>query len=272
MFFCGWFFRLINLRVVGLICVTSIEIYRFVWCCRARLQSLISRHWTKFHGSVAQWCGTGSKSYGSFGDLEFSLWWPGNLSRYREELTCQICGGRWRLIWDFAMLTTTRLVILCLSQNSTFGHGYSMTSKTSLADVAWMWVNCECDLSLTFLKPHTCNTSRAVSWMVAQSSCCHETFESEQLKYFKIWDRKDWVEMHVIEVSRMYRGLCQSHIVLSRYKIWLASNVDSTDSNCSFLSLFCFARKESLFKEKLLRMDEHRQAWCFSPMWKEGWI
>lgn len=35
-----------------------------VWCSViVRLQSLISRHWTKFHGSVAQWC---SKSYGIF--------------------------------------------------------------------------------------------------------------------------------------------------------------------------------------------------------------
>lgn len=96
--------------------------------------------------------------------------------------------------------------------------------------------------------------------MVAQSSCCHETFESEQLKYFKIWDRrKDWVEMHLI--IRCTVGLCQSHIVPTRYnpavmhveiihtggdypygcgKSWPASNVDSTDSSLQLLLVVAF--------------------------------
>lgn len=183
------------------------------WSVIVRLQSLISRHWTKFHGSVAQWC---SKSYGSFGNLEFSLWWPGNLSiycmmilwwymllyvyLYKEELSSSD-------IW-WQVKTDLRL---CHSYNhkaghsqySTFSHGYSMTSKTSLADVAWMYCTWTW-LWMSFspwrfwnLTTHLQHKSR---WrMVAQSSCCHETFESEQLKYFKIWDRrKDWVEMHLI--------------------------------------------------------------------------
>ena len=182
---------------------------------------------------------------------------------YEEELSCQIFGGRWRLIWDFAMLTTTRLVILNIPHSASFGHGYSMTSKTSLADVAWMYCTWTW-LWMSFSPWHFWNLTTHLQhksrWrMVAQSSCCHETFESEQLKYFKIWDRrKDWVKMHLI--IRCTVGLCQSHIVPTRYKScnacgdnphwrrlsvwlwqsWLASNVDSTHSSLQLLLVVAF--------------------------------
>lgn len=140
------------------------------WSVIVRLQSLISRHWTKFHGSVAQWC---SKSYGSFGNLEFSLWWPGNLSiycimilwwymllyvyLYKEELSSSD-------IW-WQVKTDLRL---CHSYNhkaghsqySTFSHGYSMTSKTSLADVLYVNLTVNVIWSLTFLKPHNTLTTQ----------------------------------------------------------------------------------------------------------------
>ena len=76
------------------------------------------------------------------------------------------------------------------------------------------------------------------------------------------------LEMHVIEISRKYRGLCQSHIVPSRYKScaemfrhwrrlsvwlsqsWLASNVDSTDSNCSLFVAFLLCSEGEFVQRK----------------------
>ena len=213
--FCGCFFRLINLGVVGLICVTSTDLYGVVvpgskaWYPDTERNSM---------GQLPIGVGQGANATEvletlsfHFGDLEI-FQDAGTSCRVRyvvagedwfETLPCLQPQG-----WSF-------YVILNIPHSATATPWLRRRHSQMLLECEWT-VNVICPWPFWNLTLAT-QVAHCPEWLHSPPVAMKPSRASRS-STSRFGTAEIEVEMHVIEISRVYRGLCQSHIVPSRYK------------------------------------------------------